>query len=136
MRDVNGVIRSYCRPIATKSRKYSAEDKNFIDHEIDKLLKEDIIEASTSPWRAQVVVAKPENHKKRLVIDYSQTINLFTLLDAYPLPRIDDLVHAVSKYRVFSTLDLRNAYHQIPLLDLSFLGSTSYVTYNYFNRML
>ena len=38
------------------------------------LLKEGIIEPSLSPWRAQVFVTKDENHKKRLAIDYSQTI--------------------------------------------------------------
>ena len=73
------------RPIATKSRRYGYEDRKFIDSEVQHLLGEGIIEPSNSPWRAQVVVARNENHKKRMVIDYSQTINRFTLLDAYPL---------------------------------------------------
>ena len=47
-----------------------------------------------------------------MCIDYSQTINLLTELDAYPLPRIDVLVN-MSKYHVFSTFDLLSAYHQI-----------------------
>ena len=106
-----------CKPVVTNSRRYLDSDKSFIREEIEKLLKEDVIEPSSSPWRAQVVVAKPENHKKRLVIDYSQTINQFTLLDAYPLPRINDLVETVSKFRVYSSLDLKSAYHQIPILD-------------------
>ena len=50
-----------------------------------------------------------------MCIDYSQTINLFTELDAYPLPRIDVLVNNLSKYHVFSTFDLRSAYHQITI---------------------
>jgi len=37
-----------CRPIATKSRKYSQVDKMFIQAEINKLLKEGIIEEATS----------------------------------------------------------------------------------------
>ena len=103
-----------CYPIATKSRRYSQEDLLFIDSEVERLLKEGIIERSKSPWRAQVVVTKDENHKKRLAIDYSQTINKFTLLDAFPLPRIDELVNQIAQYRVFSTIDLRSAYHQVP----------------------
>ena len=71
-----------CHPIATKSRKYSHEDSLFITTETRRLLKEGIIEPSKSPWRAQVVVAKGDNHKRRMVVDYSQTINRFTLLDA------------------------------------------------------
>ena len=104
-------------PIATKSRRYSYEDRKFIDAEVQRLLGEGVIEPSTSPWRAQVVVTRNENHKKRMVIDYSQTINRFTLLDAYPLPRIDDTVNTIAQYRIFSTIDLRSAYHQVNIKE-------------------
>ena len=50
-----------------------------------------------------------------MVVDYSQTINRFTLLDAFPLPRISDQVNAIAQYRVFSTIDLPSAYQQVPL---------------------
>ena len=63
------------------------------------------------------MVTRNENHKKRMVIDYSQTINRFTLLDAYPLPRIDDTINAIAQYRVYSTIDLRSAYHQVSIKD-------------------
>jgi hypothetical protein len=62
-----------CHPIATKSRRFSQEDLLFIDGEVERLLKEGIIEPSKSPWRAQVVVTKDENHKKRMAIDYSRS---------------------------------------------------------------
>ena len=103
------------KPIATKSRKYSEEDQQFIAAETKRLLEEGIIEPSDSPWRAQVVVTKTEGRKKRMVIDYSQTINKFTQLDAYPLPRIDETVNKIAQYRVFSTIDLKSAYHQVPI---------------------
>lgn len=106
-----------CHPIASKSRRYSKDDLKFIDGEVDRLLKEGIIEPSNSPWRAQVVVTKDDNHKKRLAIDYSQTINRFTQLDAFPLPRMNDLVNDIAQYRVFSTIDLQSAYHQVPLKE-------------------
>ena len=82
-----------------------------------KLLNDGIIEPSLSPWRAQVLVTNNENHKKRMVVDYSQTINRFTDLDAYPLPRIDDMVEKIAQYSVFSTLDLKSAYYQVPLKE-------------------
>ena len=104
-----------CKPIATKSRRYSKEDKDFITAEVQQLIEKGIIEPSDSPWRAQVVVTRNERHKKRLVIDYSQTINRFTHLDAYPLPRIDDTINKIAQYKVFSTIDLKSAYHQVPI---------------------
>ena len=106
-----------CKPIAIKSRRYSIDDRKFIENEIERLLKEGIIEQSTSPWRAQIVITKNENHKKRMVIDYSQTINKFTQLDAYPLPKIQDLINTIANYRIFSKIDLRSAYHQIPIKE-------------------
>ena len=106
-----------CKPVAVRSRHHSHADKQFISSEVSRLLKEGVIEPSNSPWRAQVLVTSNENHKKRMVIDYSQTINRFTLLDAYPLPRIDEMVGHVAQYKFFSTLDLRNAYHQVCIKD-------------------
>ena len=101
-----GNLPADCKPIATKSRRYNTHDRVFIRDEIQQMLSDGIIEPSNSPWRAQVVVTKDENHKKRLVVDYSQTINTFTPLDAYPLPRIDDFVNNIAKYQVSALLIL------------------------------
>ena len=106
-----------CKPIATKSRRFSQPDNTFIRSEVQKLIKEGIIEPCNFPWRAHVLVTKDERHKKRLVVDYSQTINLYTELDAYPLPRIDEMVEKIATYEVFSTLDLKDAYHQVKIQD-------------------
>ena len=103
-----------CRPVASKSRRYSDDEKKLIASEVKRLYSEGIIEPSTFPWRSQVVVTKNKHSKKRLVIDYSEAINRFTELDAYPLPKIDELVNRITKYRYFSAIDLKSAYHQIP----------------------
>ena len=50
-----------------------------------------------------------------MCIDYSQTINLFTQLDAYSLPSIESIVNEVAKWNCISTLDLKSAYHQIEI---------------------
>ena len=82
---------------------------------MDRLLQDFVIEESSSAWRAQVLVVKDptERHRRRLCVDYTQTINFYTQLDAYPLPRIDDIVNSLASYKVFSTFDLKSAYHQI-----------------------
>ena len=72
-----------------------------------------------------MIVKNPSQHdKKRLCVDYSQTINQYTELDAYPLSRIDDMIKNLAHYKVFSTFDLRNAYHQVPILkdDRKYIG--------------
>ena len=65
--------------MATKSRIQSPADLNFIKAEVSKLHKVGTIRPSVSPWRAQVFITKEDGtHKKRMVIDYSENINLFT----------------------------------------------------------
>ena len=89
-----------CRPIATKSCKYSYDDSVFISSEIKRLPADEIIEPNLSPWCAQVVVVKGENRRKCMVVDYSRTINRFTQLDAFPLPHINELVNGIAQQGV------------------------------------
>ena len=98
-----------------KSRKYSQSNRNFIRDEVQRLSELKIIEPSNSPWRAQVLVVSEK--KQRMVVDYSETINKYTQLDAYPLPKIYEMVNEIAKYKIFSTIDLRSAYYQIPLSE-------------------
>lgn len=41
------------------------------------MLRNGIIEESTSPWRAQILIVDNKQHKKTLVMDYGRTINRF-----------------------------------------------------------
>ena len=104
-----------CHPIATKSRKYSQSDRNFIRDEVQRLSELKIIEPSNSLWTAQVLVVN--KMKRRIVVNYSETINKYTQLDAYPLPKIEEMVNKIAQYKVFSTIDLRSAYYRIPLSE-------------------
>ena len=106
------------KPIATKSRRQSPSDLKYMKEEVEKLLNSNIIQHSVSPWRAQAFVTKEgTNHKRRMVVDYSETINLFTELDAYPMPNVLKMVQEISQYKYFSTFDLKSAYHQVPIKE-------------------
>ena len=104
-----------CKPIAAKTRKFSSADQKIIKSETERLLLEDRIEPSHSSWRAQPIVVDNGKGKKRMCIDYSQTFNVYTQLDAYPLSSIESIVNEVAKWNCISTLDLKSAYHQIQI---------------------
>jgi len=46
------------KPITTKSRHFSLEDRLFIQDNVDKMLSEGVIRPSSYPWRAQVLIVK------------------------------------------------------------------------------
>ena len=79
------------------------------------MLKAGIIIPSNSPWRSQVNITTNGRHKIRLVVDYSNTIIRLTYLDANRLPKADEIVAELANYSVFSLVDLRSVYHQIPI---------------------
>ena len=107
-----------CKPIAVKSRRFNSIDQAFIDGEINRLYSDGIIKPSISPWRAQIVVVKnTKNNNRRMCVDCLQTVNLFTKLNAYSLSKIEFLVNELETYCVFSTFDLRSAYHQISIAE-------------------
>ena len=104
-------------PVRTKSRFSSRSDRDFMDKEVERLLESGINEVSHSPWRAQAFVVKGNNRKPRMVIDYSETINKYTEVDAYPFPNPDSIIDEAAEWKVFSKIDLKSAYHQIEIRE-------------------
>ena len=87
-----------------------------VDQELDRLQKEGIISPVTnSPWAAAVVPVVKPNDKIRLCGDYKLTVNRAARLDTYPIPTLDDLFSGLAGGKVFSKLDMSQAYAQLCL---------------------
>ena len=105
------------QPVRTPSRFRCRQDNEFIKSEIVRLLAEGVIKPSFSAWRSQCFLTKSSTGKKRLVIDFSTTINRKTELDAFPVPLIATVLRELEGSKIFSRLDLRAAYHQVPIRE-------------------
>ena len=84
-----------------------------------KLLAEFIergwIEPSDSEWASPAfIVPKKEKGEWRLVVDY-RGLNEQTEHDSYSLPLIGSILQKQQKKRIFTVLDLKHGYHQMPL---------------------
>ncbi|KAL5491894.1 hypothetical protein EMCRGX_G017263 [Ephydatia muelleri] len=73
-----------------------------------------IIEESSSPWMAPAVYVKKKTGEIRLCVDY-RALNKQTTKDAYPLPLPDEVQDRLCGCTIFSTLDLRSGYWQVPI---------------------
>ena len=85
--------------------------------ETGQLLNEGRIAKSCFSRRAQPLVVDDKNRMERKCIDYSQTINLFTDLSAYSLPRVESTINKVVKWKCIDILDLKSSYRQIQIIS-------------------
>ena len=72
---------------------------------------------SSSPYGHPVLFAeKKGGGGLRLCIDYRSPLNANKISDAWPLLCIDEFLGRLCGAKYFSKLDLRDGYHQIPIL--------------------
>lgn len=106
-------------PVHIKQYRYPPCHKEEINKQINKLLENNIIQPSNSPYNAPVwIVPKKsvgsEERKWRMVIDFRK-LNEKTVGDAYPLPNIIKILHQLGSAKYFSIFDLAQGFHQIPM---------------------
>ncbi len=105
-------------PIWTKQYPYPMSDSDFINKEINKLLENEIIQPSKSPYNSPIwTVAKKGTDeqgkpKRRMVVDF-QKLNAQTITDRYPIPDVAMTIQNLGNAKVFTTLDLESGFHQI-----------------------
>ena len=73
-----------------------------------------IIEKSTSAWLSPIVLVNKPDGSKRMCLDYRK-VNQHLSTDIYPLPRVDELVDLAAGNKFYATLDMKDAYFQVPL---------------------
>ena len=77
---------------------------------IKSYLANGFIRPSQSPAAAPVMFVKRPDGKLRLVVDY-RGLNAITVKNRFPLPLILEMLDRLHQAKVFTKIDLRNAYH-------------------------
>ena len=85
-----------------------------VRHQLDNYLQKGWIRPSTSPYGAPILFVRKKDGSLRMCIDY-RTLNTQTVLDKYPLPRIEDLLNRLARAHCISSLDLTQGYHQVEI---------------------
>ncbi|MEL7426754.1 MAG: RNase H-like domain-containing protein [Bacteroidota bacterium] len=100
------------QPIRQYPRRLPFAFREEAKDQVQEMLKQGVIQPSSSPWASPIVLVKKKDGKYRFCIDYRK-LNSVTKKDAHPLPRVDDLLDALQGSCMFSTLDLRSGYWQV-----------------------
>jgi transposase InsO family protein len=103
-------------PVKQRHYPVSPYVQKQINNELDRMLGLDVIEPSCSPWSSPIVSVPKKNGRIRLCLD-SRKLNDRTKRDAYPLPSIAGILGRFSGTEFLSTIDLSDAFWQIPLCE-------------------
>ncbi|CAF4637130.1 unnamed protein product, partial [Didymodactylos carnosus] len=100
--------------VYTPAYRVSYKDEQIQRDEINKLLKQGIIEESTSPWSSPIVLIRKKDGSMRFCIDFRK-LNSITTKDAFPIPRIDDIFDHLAQAEYYTTTDFKSGYFQAEL---------------------
>lgn len=105
------------KPIARRPYPVPYALRSEVERQLRKMQEDGIIERSASPWSAPIVLVKkksvtPDHTEYRFCTDFRE-LNKVTKADAYPLPRIQEMLDFLGGNKYFTTLDLQAGYHQI-----------------------
>ena len=122
------IIDHTATPRFHKARAVPYAYRELVEKELDRLVQEGTLEpVEFADWASPIVpVLKKDKNSVRICSDFKQTINPVSRLDRYPIPKVEDLFTSLSGGKLFSKIDLSQAYQQVPLEE----SSRKYVVIN------
>ena len=103
-------------PTYSKIYPLAPAERDALSEFVEDNLRKGYIRPSKSPAAAPVFFVKKKDGTLRMVVDYRK-LNEITVKNRYPLPLTMELVDALQKARVFTTLDLRWGYHNVRIKE-------------------
>ncbi len=104
------------KPVHQAPYRTSYKEKQVIKEQVQEMLERGIIRPSTSEFASPVVLVKKKDGKYRFCIDF-RNLNKISRKDVFPLPRIDDTLHALNASLYYTCLDLFSGYWHIGIAE-------------------
>jgi len=102
-------------PIKQKAYRLPLAKLQEVEQHVTEMLDLGVIRPSMSPWASPITFAPKKDGTKRFCVDYRK-VNAVTKKDAHPLPNIREIFDRLGGAKIFSTLDLKSGYWQIPIV--------------------
>ena len=103
-------------PPPKRQFRLGAKEKAELEAQCKDLWAKGYIQPSHSPYGAPILFVPKKDGTVRMCVDY-RALNKQTIPNRFPMPRIDDILDNLAKAKVFSSIDLRQAYYQIRLKE-------------------
>ncbi|CAF0976548.1 unnamed protein product, partial [Brachionus calyciflorus] len=123
-------------PIKSSPYKTNHVMRRELETQIKKMSDANVIEESDSPFASPVVLVRKKDGTYRFCIDFRK-LNEQTIKDAYPIPRIDEVIEPVFDAKIFTIIDLIQGYWQVEI-DEQDKHKTAFITTSglyHFNKM-
>ena len=104
------------KPIKMPCHRIPMFKRPIIEQEITKMLEQDVIEPSISPWNSPICLVSKKSGDWRFCWDL-RALKSATKLDTYSLPRIDETLDKLAGAKYFSTLDMARGYWQLSVRE-------------------
>ena len=105
-------------PIKSNPYRMPFSKREIVEQEIDSMLKQGVIRPSHSPWASPITLVPKKDGSTRFCVDYRK-LNTILNTTAYPLPHTRDVLDQLQGAVLFSALDLRSGYWQLPMDEKS-----------------
>ena len=101
-------------PISQAAYRTPLSKRKLVEEAIADMLAEKVIRPSQSAWASPITLIPKRDGSTRFCVDYRK-LNAVTARDQYPSPQIQDIFDQVGGSTIFSTLDLKAGYWQLPV---------------------
>jgi hypothetical protein len=101
-------------PISRRPNKMAPKELVELKVQLKELLYKGYIRPGSLSWGCPSLFARKKDQSLRLCVDY-RSLNVVTIKNKYPFPRIDILFYQLVSAKVFSKVNLRLGYHQIKI---------------------
>lgn len=104
------------RPVFQPLRRIPIPMEEAVNNKLEQLLKRDIIEVKQGPatWVSPLVIVGKASGEPRICLDLRR-VNEAVVREHFPMPVVDQYLARLGKGKMWSKLDIREAFHQVEL---------------------